>query len=310
MKINILLPVYNDWGSLNLLLEEIQKIKKNKKSKITSIDITIINDYSSIPAFISKKNKRLNIKILELKKNVGSQLAINIGLKYLDKYNNNFDYFIVMDSDGEDKAKDIVTLLEIAKKNKNRIIFASRGKRQDGFLFYILYKIYLFIFILLTGKNINFGNFSCIPKNLLNDIKNLDNSKIHHSASILRSNLAFDKIKCDRGKRFMGKSKMSLKNLILHGLNGLALFFNSILKRFFIFLILLIILGTIVNLFLNNFELNSFFEILIKSIFQKFDFIILVVLLIFILMLSVLKIVDNKIKKFLKIIEKTNILKK
>ena len=244
-----------------------------------------------------------------MKKNVGSQLAINIGLNYLDKYNNDFDYFIVMDSDGEDKATDIISLLEVAKKNKNKIIFASRGKRQDGFLFYILYKIYLFIFISLTGKNINIGNFSCIPKNLLNHIKRLENSKIHHSASILRSNLAFDKIKCDRGKRFMGKSKMSLKNLILHGLNGLAIFFDLILKRFYILFIFLIISGTITNSFLKNVELNSFFETLIKLIYQKFDFIILVFLLISILTLSILKIINNKIKKFLKIKGKINYLK-
>ena len=85
----------------------------------------------------------------------------------------------------------------------------------------------------MTGKKISFGNFSCIPKDLLYSVTKLDYSKIHHSASILKSNLAIEKIKCDRGKRFLGKSKMSLKGLVFHGLNGMQ-FFKIILKRFII----------------------------------------------------------------------------
>ena len=43
-------------------------------------------------------------------------------------------------------AEDILNLLNIAKNNKKKIIF-SRGKRQDGLLFYLLYRTYLFFFI-------------------------------------------------------------------------------------------------------------------------------------------------------------------
>ena len=76
----------------------------------------------------------------------------------------NFDYCIVMDSDGEDKAEDILTLLDEVKENNKNIIFASRGKRQDSLIFYCFYKIYLFFFFIFTGVNINCGNFSCILK--------------------------------------------------------------------------------------------------------------------------------------------------
>ena len=47
MKINILLPVYNDWDSLNILLNDIKKIKDNEKITISSIAITIVNDCST-----------------------------------------------------------------------------------------------------------------------------------------------------------------------------------------------------------------------------------------------------------------------
>ena len=147
MKINILLPVYNDWDSLNILLNDIKKIKDNEKITISSIAITIVNDCSTLVPVINENLKDLNIKILGLSNNSGSQKAINIGLRYLEKKNNEFDFYIIMDSDGEDKAEDILNLLNIAKNNKKKIIFASRGKRQDGLLFYLLYRTYLFFFI-------------------------------------------------------------------------------------------------------------------------------------------------------------------
>lgn len=231
MKINILLPIYNDWESVNLLLENIEK-----KIDLPIIDITLINDCSTIDPVIEKKFSKLRIKILSLKKNYGSQKAINIGLKYLNQNDMDFNYCVIMDSDGEDKAEDIITLLNIAKENNNRIIFASRGKRQDSFTFYFFYKIYLFFFYIFTGVNINCGNFSCIPKRKINEVIKLKKSQIHHSASILNSNLIYKKIKCDRGRRYMGKSKMSFKNLIFHGFNAMAIFFRVILIRFFIFL--------------------------------------------------------------------------
>ena len=152
MKINILLPVYNDWDSINLLLKDIEKIQINNKSNITSIDITIINDCSTSPPIISKDLKQFKIKVITLFENHGSQVAINCGLRYLEENNADFDYCIIMDSDGEDKADDILTLLNIATHNNEKIVFASRGERQDGLLFYFLYKIYLFIFIYVQEK--------------------------------------------------------------------------------------------------------------------------------------------------------------
>ena len=101
----IILPTYNDWKSLSILLTQIEKNLKNTKN---IYKILIIDDNSS-----EKNNHKLNknkffkeIKIISLKKNVGSQKAIATGLKFINKYkNNNEDKFIIMDSDGEDDPK-------------------------------------------------------------------------------------------------------------------------------------------------------------------------------------------------------------
>ena len=102
-KIYLLIPLYNDWISLNRLLKN---INKNTKNKNVNFHILIVND-CSVQKKIIFKNRLSNIKsvkVLNLKFNFGHDRAIAIGLKYLDK-NKKFDYVITMDSDGEDNPK-------------------------------------------------------------------------------------------------------------------------------------------------------------------------------------------------------------
>ena len=75
----ILIPVYNDWKSLNLLLSEINKELDNKNN----VKILIVNDYSTQKVDIKKNNfsKIKEIKILTLNQTC-SQKAIAIGLDY------------------------------------------------------------------------------------------------------------------------------------------------------------------------------------------------------------------------------------
>ncbi len=291
MKINILLPVFNDWRSLNFLLIDI-----HKKLKFEKVDIIVIDDCSTVDHFIDQKFSGMNIKILRVNKNVGSQKAINIGLNYLQNNSVDKNYCVVMDSDGEDKAEDIKNLIDAGEKNKDKIVFASRGKRQDGFIFYILYKIYLFLFFILTGKNIDCGNFSCIPQIKIKEIVELEYSGIHHSASILKSGLDYKKVLCDRGKRYKGKSQMSLGGLVSHGINSMAIFYELIIKRFSVFFISVIcflFLIFFLSIFIKDQTINNVFNLIIDNSFFSigsyfFSF--------FIFFLIYLRIIKSKFK--------------
>ena len=77
-----LLPLYNDWKSLERLLKDInnQMRKLNKKGQILVVD-----DFSRNIDKINTKalNYLKTIEVLRLNRNLGSQKAISIGLKYL-----------------------------------------------------------------------------------------------------------------------------------------------------------------------------------------------------------------------------------
>ena len=239
----IVLPTYNDWKSLSILLIQIEKYLKN-----TNIiyKVLIIDDNSS------EKNKyRLNknkffkeIKILRLKNNVGSQKAIATGLKFISKYQKKReDKFIIMDSDGEDDPKKIKEIIKFIDKNhKTKIITMNRTIRKESFFFSILYEIHLLLTFFITLKYIRFGNFSFLNRKVINSLTKKKELWLAYSATLNKFFESKESISAPRRKRISGKSKMSYSNLITHSLNIHSVYMENIFYSYIIYSTILIFL--------------------------------------------------------------------
>ena len=227
MKIIFVIPVYNDEASLKKLIHNIKIELKQFTLHFVIVDDCSNDNFKSLVDFSG-------LDLITLKYNQGSQKAISIGLNYIFDKKIEFDHIIIMDSDGEDRPTDLTLLISESAKDKSLVIFASRKKRLETSLFKFFYFLYRFIFKLLTGKKINFGNFSCISKELLNNIIKISYIDFHYSASIINSKQDYKSIPCDKGNRYMGHSKMSFFNLILHALKSLSIFSKEIFIRFLI----------------------------------------------------------------------------
>jgi polyisoprenyl-phosphate glycosyltransferase len=238
--LNILIPVYNDWDSLELLISKIESI--DYSGKINLIKYTIVNDGSS-DLMPEDKLKGKNIEIIELNRNLGHQKALAVGLSYLS-VNSNARYVLVMDSDGEDKPEHISKLFDMAESNPHHIIFAKRGKRQDGLFITMLYDLYKFFFGLITGNSISFGNYSIVPIEILKKLVHYEEIWTHYSAGVMKSKFKFISIVLEKGKRYKGKSKMNLYSLVLHGLSSFAVYLNLAAVRILILAFVLILLAT------------------------------------------------------------------
>ena len=92
-KIIILIPVFNDWESLEKLIVEInENIKELKKIEIQCL---IINDASTINQPKLFKPTSINsIQILNMKENKGHARCNAFGIRYVIK-NKDFDYLIL-----------------------------------------------------------------------------------------------------------------------------------------------------------------------------------------------------------------------
>ena len=235
----IIIPIYNDWKSLNKLLFQLNENFRNSKNFET--EILIINDHSSEQ--INIKNNNLSsikkISIINLNKNLGSQKAIAVGLFYLkDRVKNSF--VTIMDGDGEDDPFQVNNMLEEAKKNQDFIITSNRKKRQESLAIQILYKIHLIITFIFSHKWISFGNFTTFSSKNISKILSNNNSWYAHSSSVL-NNCKIKRLYAKREKRYFDKSKVNLLALMEHALRVNVVFFpkiflNSLLYSFIIFL--------------------------------------------------------------------------
>jgi len=246
-KIIILIPTYNDCKSLRRLLSNINKYFNNEK---ITLEILIINDCSSEKYYLQDlklKNIR-SIKIIDLKKNVGSQKAIFIGLNKISKLKKR-STIVVMDSDGEDDPAKISKLANRANQNDDAIVFALRKKRLETFFFQLLNKFRLLITFLLTGKYLNFGNFSAFSnKNLKNLIKN-KNLSIAYCSGVVKNHLKINLVSIPKRKRYHGISKVSFFFLIKHSINIISIFYIQVFLRTTAILLFL--------MYFNFFNLNN-----------------------------------------------------
>jgi len=259
MKIICIVPVYNDWPSLERLVSEIETTVVQKGDEV---EIVIVNDGSSEQVKPELFPASIPVKVINLNLNVGHQRAICIGLSFVYDTYDHYDVVVVMDSDGEDKPSDIRQLASEAQNHGfSKIIFAKRKRRTERMIFKIFYYLYRFVFNVLTGKLISFGNFSCIPQNLLNSIVSSPASWNHYSGSILKSKLPYETISLDRGERYFGKSKMGLMNLIIHGLSSISIYLEVVSVRLLIFSFLGMLLALSSILFVFSIRLFTDYAI-------------------------------------------------
>ena len=266
-KILILTPVYKDWNNLYKLLIKINKIFKD--ILVQKFDLVVIDDFSNENIDL-KKFKFSNIKkvkIIKLSKNVGSQRAIAIGLKFIQKfYQKNYN-LITIDSDGQDNPSDIEKLIKKNAQN-NLSVVARRGQRKEPVWFKIFYEFYCLIIFLFSFKKIRYGNFSLLRFNDVNKILKDNNlwNAFPPTVSINLKKISF--LTIDRQKRFSGKSKMNLFGLIYHALRVF-----SVLRYRILFLSFLYLLIFYKMLFADH-TLIFFFLFIILFIFNFLNFIL------------------------------------
>ncbi len=235
-KIIILIPVFNDNESLNVLLENLSSSLKIFPE--TEFMVLVVDD-GSTEKILPSKLPPFSIQILHMQRNIGHQKSIAIGMAYI-REKMEFDKVLVMDGDGEDSPDDAVRLLNSSITNPDHIVFARRVSRQEGQSFRFFYLVYKIMFRILTGRKISFGNFLVIPKPLLSKAVYYSEIWNHVAGGIIKTGLPYISIPVDRARRYSGNSKMNFHSLLMHGLGAIAVFIDVIASRLLIFSLVLI----------------------------------------------------------------------
>lgn len=245
-KVVVITPCFNENTTALAFLRTVEEVIAAQKQFF--FEIVVVDDCSSDNTLALLTEFRFKIPnatltILPLKYNVGHQGAIYQGLLYAQDLNAN--KFIVMDSDGEDDPKAIAELIHI---NDYDIVHIARGRRKESLSFRFSYYVYRFIFKIITGKVLNFGNYCMINKKIL--LASCNTQFIHFAAHLSKQKAKSTSLVYNRLKRIDGKSKMNLTSLVHHAFRSFIEYAEDLLMIFlklflFIMIVLFLLLGVV-----------------------------------------------------------------
>lgn len=122
MKKLIIIPAFNEEESINNVVKNIIKYAP-------SYDYVVVDDGSRDKTKeICKKNK---YNFISLPINLGIGGAVQTGYKYA--LENNYDYAVQMDGDGQHDCKDLDNLLNYIIENNCNMVIGSRFLKKSGF---------------------------------------------------------------------------------------------------------------------------------------------------------------------------------
>ena len=213
--------------------------------------------------------------IIRLRRNIGHQRAIAVGLGFVADELPNADRIVVMDSDGEDRPATIHALLDALQSPQFDIAVAERKSRVETLRFRAFYVLYKIIFGALTGRRISFGNFMALKPEAVKRLSAMHESWTHIAGAVLASKLRLAVVPLDRGARYAGQSKMNFVGLALHGFKALMVFAEDVLVRVglaCVVISILSVLGALVAIVLKliGFATPGWFSVALGVLFLVF----------------------------------------
>jgi len=221
----ILIPLFEDWPALAKLLPLLDTALFQSSLRA---EVLVVDDGSTsrpseaLPALDYRALGR--VSILGLRRNLGHQRAIAIGLAYVEA-RVPCEAVVVMDGDGEDDPRDVPRLIEHSRgEGGNRIVFAERTRRSESWLFRLFYGLYRVLQYLLTGHGVRVGNFSLVPRARLASLVVVSEMWNHYAAAAFVSRQPRATIPTRRAPRLDGRSSMNFVHLVTHGLRAISVY--------------------------------------------------------------------------------------
>src|SRR4051812_10319765 len=253
----VLIPLFNDWDTFSKLALRLDEVLAGAGLRA---DILIVDDASLVEPgerVVPREFRALRrVDVLSLRRNLGHQRAIAIGLAYLnERIGADQRAVVVMDGDGEDAPEDVPRLLDKLGREEDRVIvFAERTRRSESLTFRLFYFLYRQLHLLLTSKRVRVGNFSAIPRRRLESLVAVSELWNHYAAAVFHSRQPYCTVPTRRAKRLAGRSSMNFVSLVAHGLSAISVYREVIGVRLLvlaIFLGLMSVAGLSVTVFLR-----------------------------------------------------------
>ena len=248
-SICIISPIYNEEENLVNHLRNLERTRTKLIKQKYNVNLVLVNDGSNDNSLsklkrLSKKKKF--IKIINLTKNYGQQIAIYVALREV-----NSDYYGVVDSDGQQDPSLFLKMTSKIKKNNVEIVqMRKRYGFHESYLKSFFSKMFYIFFVYLTHIDLKSGSsdFYLVTKKVRNAIISSDISKYFLRGYIHSLGLSKLYIEYTPSIRKQGNSKYSINRQLDFALTAIYLYGTKLFTKIFIlsFFIILISFGFII----------------------------------------------------------------
>jgi len=227
MRKVVVMPVYEDLEASSKLFLELARTQ-GADTYIVAVDDGSVRQPLPVSAI---EAAQLEGVVITLRRNVGHQRAIAIGLSYVAENFGDAVVVISMASDGEDTPESITELVAGLSSPDIDVVVATRKSRVESLKFKTFYVVYKLLFSMRSGRKISFGNFMAGKMPAVRRLASMQELWTHVAAAVLGSKLRVQSCALDRGARYAGRSKMNFVGLALHGFRALMVFAEDVLVR-------------------------------------------------------------------------------
>jgi dolichol-phosphate mannosyltransferase len=221
-QIDIIIPVYNEEGNLDHLLQTLQQTFSPLKNTY-HFSYIFINDGSKdtsskmLDAFHAKDP---SITVIHFSRNFGHQVAITAGIDM-----STADAAIIMDADLQDPPTVCIDLLK-EWENGYEVVYAQRKTRKDGvfkkataYAFYRLLAVFADIHI---PKDT--GDFRLMDKKVIEALKQFRETNRFMRGLVSYIGFKQTAVQFDRDERFSGKTHYPLRKMLSLALDAITSF--------------------------------------------------------------------------------------
>lgn len=237
MKLDIVVPIYNEEENLSELRDRLQKVCDSLEG--VQWRVIYVNDGSadrSLPMMLEQQERDRRFTVIDLSRNFGHQAAITAGLVHAEG-----DAVVFMDGDLQDPPE-VIPALVARWREGVRVVRAQRRSRKERGLRRVGFEAFHSLFRWISDFPIpaQTGIFGLLDRQAVKELRGF--SEKNRFFPGLRTWVGFEQgeVLYDRQERSGGEPKQSFKRLIKYALDAVFSFSYKPLK-------LMMVSGTVIS---------------------------------------------------------------
>lgn len=209
-KLSIVVPVYYNADTLELLYED---LKKKVLGKLAEYEIVFVDDGSgddSWQVMNSLRERDSHIKCVKLSRNFGEHAALLAGLSSCTG-----DCAVTKQADLQEDSSIILEMYESWKRG-NKVVLAVRKERKENPINVFFANMYYALIRKMVNKNMPSGGCDCylVDRKVIEVLERLDEKNSSLTLQVLWAGFRTDKIYFVRQEREIGKSRWTLSKKV------------------------------------------------------------------------------------------------